>query len=394
MFVEKGRNSVTTSSRSTTKHPRFRREERREFRYLLSITIAETLSWLFWLIPTRARYALADTLSAAFHRSTHTYRDNVEANVRQVVGEGVPDEQIQEIGKGIFRISGRNFMDVITLPRRSSASLLSSVVPRTGSWETIDRAIAERRGVIFVTGHVGCFDFIGQAFRAKGYKMTVVTGRTTSRFIFDGVTHLRASNGSKMVEPTPSGVRDVIRALRRGECAVIVCDRDFFQNGREVTFFGRSTTLPPGVVRIARDTGAIVVPIFTRRRERDHELHVHDPFSIEKTGDLPTDMDQGLAKVASILEDGIRASIDQWAMFQRVWPDAAPQPVRVFPVGSPLESELLEKVASALPERPILPDRVVRPGTGPARPGTDGAATETKGVSLADDDSPGNISDS
>jgi len=378
---------VTTSSRSTTDHPRFRREERREVRYLLSVTIAEALSWLFWLIPTRVRYALADTLSVAFHQSTHTYRDNVEANVRQAVGADLPDEQIHEIGKGIFRVSGRNFMDVVTLPRRSDRSLLSSVVVRSGSWEMIDTALAEQRGVIFITGHVGCFDFIGQAFRAKGYKMTVVTGRTTSRFIFDGVTHLRASIGSKMVEPTPSGVRDVIKAVRRGECAVIVCDRDFFQNGRRVPFFGRTTTLPPGVVRIARDTGAIVIPIFTRRRERDHELHVYDPFTVEKTGDLSADMDRGLARVASVLEVGIRASIDQWAMFQRVWPDAAPQPVRVFPVGSPLESELLERVASALPERPA------RPGASGSRSTGEGTPSGETAAIRADTAGPGNVND-
>jgi KDO2-lipid IV(A) lauroyltransferase len=362
---------VTTSKGSTTKQPRFRREERREVRYLLSIAIAEALSWLFWSIPTSLRYGLADALSALFHRSTHTYRDNVESNVRQVVGPGVSDDEVRSIARGIFRISGRNFMDLITMPRRSKRALLSAVVAETGSWETIDRALEERRGVIFVTGHVGCFDFIGQAFWAKGYKLTVVTGRTTSRFIFDGVTHLRASKGSKMVEPTPSGVRDVIRALRRGECAVILCDRDFFQNGREVVFFGRPTTLPPGIVRIARDTGAVVVPIFTRRGKRDHQLRVLDPFTIEKTSDLSADMDRGLAKVVSILEIGIRESVDQWAMFQRVWADVAPEPVRVFPVGSPLESELLERVASALPERPILPDRGTRIGRGAGKASED-----------------------
>lgn len=354
-------------SGSTKKQPRFRREDKREVRYLLSISIAEAMSWLLWLIPTRLQYFLVDMLSTLFHRSTHTYRDNVEANVRQVVGSDVPDREVEAIAKGIFRISGRNFADLITMPRKGRDSLLSAVVPKAGSWETIDRALAEKRGVIFMTGHVGCFDFIGQAFWAKGYKLTVVTGRTTSRFIFDGVTHLRASNGSKMVEPTPSGVRDVIRALRRGECAVIVCDRDFFQNGRHATFFGRPTTLPPGIVRIARDTGAIVVPIFTRRRERTHELEVLDPFIVEKTTDPSADMDRGLAKVVSVLETGIRESVEQWAMFQRVWPDVAPEPVRVFPVGSPLESELLEKVASALPERPTLSERGARIDSGPRK---------------------------
>lgn len=386
---------MTMFRRTTQSQPRFRREDKRELRYLLSITIAQAMSWLLWLIPTPVRYVLADLLSTLFHRSTHTYRDNVEANVRQVVGPDLPDGDVKAIAKGIFRISGRNFADLITMPRMGRESLLAAVEPRPGSWEAIDRALAENRGIIFVTGHVGCFDFIGQAFWAKGYKLTVVTGRTTSRFIFDGVTHLRASHGSNMVEPTPSGVRDVIRALRRGECAVIVCDRDFFQNGRRVTFFGQSTTLPPGIVRIARDTGAIVVPIFTRRRERTHELEVHEPFTIEKTTDLSADVDHGFARVVHVLETGIGESVEQWAMFQRVWPVGASEPVRVFPIGSPLESELLEKVASALPDRPSLPERGSGIGSG-SRTVDNGrpAGSDAEAVQAPDIVSPLHVSDS
>lgn len=362
--------------RSKPLQPLFRKEERRELRYLLSIAIAETLSWLFWLIPTGLRYRFADAVALAFHRSTNTYRDNVQANVRQVLGPAAPEDEVKALARGIFAISGRNFMDLITMPRWSRAELLAAVEPSPGAWDTIDRALAEGRGVIFMTGHLGCFDFLGQAFWAKGYRMTVVTGRTTSRFIFDGVTHLRASKGSHMVEPTPSGVRSVLRALRRGDCAVIVCDRDFFQNGREVRFFGRATTLPPGIVRIARDTGAMVVPVFTRRKGRRNELRVLEPFQIERTSDLEGDMERGFETVVGVLEEGIRDSIAQWVMFQRVWPETAPPPVRVFPVGSPLESELLEKVAAALPERPILPDWRSRPADGEA---ADAASSEHAG---------------
>ena len=109
---------------------------------------------------------------------------------------------------------------------------------------------------------MGAFDLIGHAIAAQGVPLTVITGRTTSRFIFDAVTHLRHSHLVTMVEPTPGGVRRVIRALRRGEIAGFLADYDFFQNGLPVTFFGRETTLPPGTIRIARDTGALVVPMF------------------------------------------------------------------------------------------------------------------------------------
>ena len=156
-----------------------------------------------------------------------------------------------------------------------------------------------------------------------------------------------------MVEPTPGGVRKVIRALRQNECAVLVADRDFFQNGRPVTFFGKETSLPPGAIRIARETGAPVIPILPRRRGNQHEIDILDPFTVAKTDDFEADMSEGFRLLMPALEYGISSRPGQWVMFQRVWPEVPAPPVRVFPVGSPLESELLEKVAKALPERPV-----------------------------------------
>jgi lauroyl/myristoyl acyltransferase len=86
---------------------------------LLSVAIAEALSWCFWLIPAWLRYRLADAAAAVFHRSTNTYRDNVEANVRQVLGPEASDREVKALARGIFSISGRNFTDLITMPRWS-----------------------------------------------------------------------------------------------------------------------------------------------------------------------------------------------------------------------------------------------------------------------------------
>lgn len=333
------------------RHPGFRSEDRHEIRQVLSVWCAVILSWLFWLTPKVLRYWFADRISEFTHRISHTYVLNVRENLQQASKEKQTPESLDRMVSEVFRTSGRNFMDLITMSRESFHSIRQSVRWVDGDWATIENAIARGRGVIFVTAHVGCFDFIGQLFRARGYKLTIVTGRTTSRFVFDGVTHLRGSRGNQMVEPTPGGVRQVIKALRRGECAVFLSDRDFFQNGREVTFFGKQTTLPPGAVRIARDTGAMVVPIFSQRLRRGHILRIHPPFLVEKTRNVDADVARGLESLTDVLEDGISDNLDQWVMFQRVWPNEPPPAMRVFPAGSPLESELLEKVASVLPER-------------------------------------------
>jgi lauroyl/myristoyl acyltransferase len=224
-------------------------------------------------------------------------------------------------------------------------------------------AHARGQGIIIATAHMGAFDLLGHAIAAQGVPMTVITGRTTSRFVFDGVTHLRHSHLMTMVEPTPGGVRRVIRALRRGEIAGFVVDYDFFQNGVPMTFFGRETTLPPGAIRIARDTGALVVPMFPRRGPSGHELSVGEPFEVPKTADIDTDVAAGMELLKSRLEAGIGANPDQWVLFQRAWPLEPVSPVRVFPVGSPLESELLKRVDAVLP-----PPRDGRPFRGVGAP--------------------------
>ena len=330
--------------------PGFRKERQHELRYLLSIRIAAVLSFAVSVLPRWLRRVISNLLADAFLASAATYRRNVTANIRQVVGPRTENATVDAMTKNAFRLSAWNFADVLRTPRTPTCELIGHLELARGSWSILDDALAEQHGLIIITAHIGGFDYIGQSLNARGYKLTTVTGRTTTRFIYDGITHLRRSRGAGIVEATPSGVRTVMQALRRGECAGFVIDRDFFQNGKPVAFFGRATTLPPGAVRIARDTGAPIVPIFARHVSNGNAISIHPAFHVERTEDMEHDIAVGMARVVAVLEEAIAESPEQWVMFHEVWPSAPVDPVRVFPVGSPLESELLEKVAAAFPE--------------------------------------------
>jgi KDO2-lipid IV(A) lauroyltransferase len=240
---------------------------------------------------------------------------------------------------------------MLLVPHLSSDEIKRRVFVQHGDWSILENALARGKGVILVTAHLGGFDFVGQALHHRGYRLTTVTGRTTSRFLFDAVTFLRRSHAMPIVEASPSGVRRVIQALRRGECAVFLTDRDFFQNGKTVRFFGHETTLPPGAVRIARDTGAAIVPMFTTRQDGRHALFIEPAFTVAKTDDVDADIARGLDQIVRILERAIGRAPDQWVMFQRVWPSVPAGPVRVVPAGSPLGGALLQRVDAVLSRR-------------------------------------------
>ena len=305
-------------------------------------------------LPLRVGYWCADRAGDVFYRFSPGYRGNVVANLQHVLGQDADLAALRALARTTFRYSARNFYDLLRLPRLSTEAI-DATVRLIGSWQPVDAALARGKGVIFVTGHLGAFDVAGQLIPLHGYRCVLVTVRTVSEFVHEAVTYLRASKGFALEEATPGGLRRLMRALRQGQTIGLASDRDFLRNGVPVTFFGEETTLPPGAVRLALETGAAIVVLICRRHDRAHTLLLEEPFWLAKTGDLAADMQRGLRRIAEQLEHHIRATPEQWVMFQRVWPATPPPAIAVFPVGSPLEGRVLGGEASSLAAEPKPP---------------------------------------
>lgn len=330
-------------------NPQFRHEDRDWFRRRMSILLAQSMTWTVGLLPGPLRNWVADRAGDIWHTGAPTYRGNVRANLRQVIGGSRSERELDDLVRGVFRINARNFCDLFAMPHWSKRDFDRYV--RANDWTILDRAMAAGRGVVLVTAHLGSFDVVGQAIAMHGVPVTAITGKTTTRFIFDAVNHLRRSHGLRTVEATPGGVRKAITSLRANEGAAFLADFDFFRNGLPVSFFGRETTLPPGPIRIARDTGSQVVGAFAERCRGGYRLTFTPGFTVEKTRDLEADLAAGMGRLVAMLEQEIGGAPEQWVILQRVWQDAPADPVRIFPEGSPLESDLLKRVDDLLPQR-------------------------------------------
>ncbi len=311
------------------------------FKLRLAIWLARAVSRLFWLLNRRALYLLSDIGGLLFYLLFPTYRNNVRSNLSHVLGPEASDRELRRATRNVFRTSARNFADLTRVPRLSPEQLLASVRTNPEGIEGLERVVASGKGGVLVTAHFGAFDYVGQILWLRGYELTLLTARTVPEFIDAAVTYLRGSRGARMEPATPGGVRRVLTALKRGQLIGIVADRDFFQNGKPVTFFGTETTLPPGPIRIARDSGAPIIPTFARRERGGYYMHVEEPFFVEKTDNAEEDVRKGLAQLVEVFERQLRSAPDQWVMFQRVWTASPQQSIRVFPVGSPLDGKIL-----------------------------------------------------
>lgn len=327
-------------------------------KHWLSRRLADLFGALTLVTPLRVGYWCADRAGDLFYRLSPGYRGNVIDNLRHVLGAAASREDDLDLlrarARRAFRYSARNFWDLGRVQRLPAAALERNVTV-LGSWEPVEAAMARGRGVIFVTGHLGAFDFAGQLIPLRGYHSALVTARTVAEFFHEGVTYLRASKGFALEEATPGGLRRLMRALRQGGTIGLATDRDFLRNGIPVRFFGQETTLPAGAARLALETGAPIVAVICRRHGYRHTLTLEEPFWLTKSGDLEADLRHGLGWLVELFERHIRAAPEQWVMFQRVWPAAPPPAIAVFPVGSPLEGRVLGGDTSSKAAEPPPP---------------------------------------
>lgn len=300
----------------------FRKSQRRDLTFYLAAEFAAILSWIVRLTPDALVDFVARRIGDLSYLLSKQWRANVDSNLSHVLDLPPTSARIRRTTRAIFQTNALNIATLLRSPHQGRNQLLRSMDLPDGNWDILDEAMARNKGVIVLTAHLGSFDTMGSAVRARGYPMAALTARTTSRFAFEFVSFLRQSHDLELIEASSSGVREAIAHLRAGKVLCLLSDRDFFLNGRELRFFGEETTLPIGTVRLARDTGATIVPIFTIRQERKHVLLIEPSFTIEKTQDREADIAAGMERVVRTLEAAISLAPEQWVMFQRVWPES------------------------------------------------------------------------
>jgi KDO2-lipid IV(A) lauroyltransferase len=312
--------------RSSLPRIEFRKSQRRDLTFYTAAFFAAALSWLARFTPDAFEDFIARRIGDLSYLTSRKWRANVESNISHVIDQPEDSAIVHRTARSIFQNNALNVATVLRSPHQTKQHLLSTLTLPHEGWDVLEDALARGQGVIILTAHLGSFDTMGSAVAARGFPIAALTARTTSRFLFEFVSFLRQAHGVQLIEASSSGVREAIAHLRQGKVLCLLSDRDFFLNGQDVVFFGEETTLPTGAARLARDTGATVVPIFTVRLENGHALMIEPSFTIEKSANRDSDVELGMTRVVSALERAIANAPDQWVMFQRVWPEETPAP--------------------------------------------------------------------
>ena len=173
--------------------------------------------------------------------------------------------------------------------------------------EHIDAAYAAGKGVIFLTPHLGSFEMIGQAwgqdFGPKWGNFTVLFRPARKAWMSDLVANSRNRPGLATVPTNLSGVRQMIKALRKGEAVGLLPDQVPPDGmGLWTPFFGKSAYTMTLAARLSAQTDATVLVGFGERLSfgRGYVLHIQ-PLKQALSADLTLAVAQMNAEMEALI---------------------------------------------------------------------------------------------
>jgi len=223
--------------------------------------------WPLWLL-----HAVGAGLGRAAYLLSPSYRQRFDANVAQA-GVSPPE------ARAAVAEAGKLVMELPLLWLRPADQPIGPSLEWTGQ-ALIDAAHRGGRGVVFLTPHMGCFEVTAQAiaqqFAAAHGPITVLYRPARKAWVRRLEEESRARPGVATAPATLAGVRQMIRALRRGEAVGLLPDQ-VPPDGMGVwaPFFGREAYTMTLATRLVQQTGAVPLLIWGERLPRGAGYHVH-----------------------------------------------------------------------------------------------------------------------
>lgn len=282
--------------------------------YVAAWLILKSLGWL----PRRLALGIGAAVGQVALVLRPRLSRHAEINLRLALPELSAPER-QHIIRNVFRNLGRLLGEITQFPRFTQQNI-SSVVIYEGL-ENYQAAVAQGRGVILLTGHIGAWELSVFAHSLNGYPMSFLKRNVDNPLVERLADSYRLRSGNRSIDKKGS-LREVLKTLKSGGVVGILADLNTTrEEGVFVNFFGIPACTTAGVATLALRTGAVVLPgyIVWDESARIHRLHFEKPVATISTGNQKEDVLTNTQRYTKRLEDIIRRHPDQWLWIHRRW---------------------------------------------------------------------------
>ncbi|HLZ73470.1 lysophospholipid acyltransferase family protein [Phenylobacterium sp.] len=277
-------------------------------------------------------------------------------DVAQAFARLFPIDTVSDFGAWLFRTVGpltsrhRTALTNlrIVFPDATSdemARLLRAQWEETGRWiaefPTLDRIIADPARVevvgaerlaqiadghpaVFISGHFSSFEIMSAVIVHSGVTCQITYRAMNNPYVDERLRESRWRYGVRLFAPKGlSGARALLRALGRGESVALMNDQKF-NGGVAAPLFGVMAHTAPGPSSFALRFGIPIQPMSVQRIHKAHfRVVLHEPFLLEDTGDSEADIEAGVRRINSFIEERVLDRPEEWFWVHKRWPKEA-----------------------------------------------------------------------
>lgn len=240
-------------------------------------------------------------------------------NLARVVGE---DRVTDELVRKSMRSYARYWMEAFRLPalvdsRKDLAATMEILERHVQGKEHLMASVQAGKGVILVLPHSGNWDMAGVYLVNTAGSFTTVAERLQPESLYQAFVDFREHLGFEVLPLTGGAQRpfDVLRErLKQGKTICLLGERDLKASGMEVDFFGETTRMPVGAVRLAQETGAALHVVHCWFEPGGWGNSISPAIQVENRS-----TSEILQEVAQTMQQNIQAHPEDWHMLQPLW---------------------------------------------------------------------------
>ncbi|EHO43158.1 lipid A biosynthesis acyltransferase [Caldithrix abyssi DSM 13497] len=274
------------------------------------------LFFIFSRISLKSGKRFAGLLTILVEKVIRYRRDVILSNLHLVYGEQLPRPEKQflhDIYKNFIYL-WMEFLQINHFTPRTLDELMRFKNP-----EVLAQLKRENKGVLFVSGHFGNFEWLGQAMVIQGWPIWAIAKKQSNQKVDQFITQIRSRFGMKIVY-TKKAMQVCERALKQKEAVAIAFDQDARKRGVFVNFLGQPSSTAVGTAVLHLRTGADIVLLIALRKDyAKFDVYAKKIELPVKTGNLQDDVTAITQKVSSEFEKWVREYPEQWFWMHRRW---------------------------------------------------------------------------
>lgn len=278
------------------------------------------IGWFLALIlPLRVGYLLAILLADLWHLVSYEDRLAVADNLRILLPF---EKNLFPYSKLVFRNFAKYLVDFFRFSKIDE-EYIKRYVTVEGK-EYLDYALAQKRGAIILSAHIGNWELGGTIIAMLGYSLNAIALSHKDKRINRFFVSQREKKGVKVLS-LGLDTKRYFDILADNQIIAILGDRDFSENGVRVDFLGKSINLPKGPAILSLRAGSPIIPGFMLRDKNDNFRFIfEEPIEAQHTGNTQEDIIQISRKFSDVIERFVRLYPTQWFMFRRFWEEERP----------------------------------------------------------------------